>query len=227
MNQDPYAPFGSPDPSSAPAPPPRRRVPRLAVAAGTIAFCALAGAGVAFAVSGGSSSSSSSSSPSTASPTQSSSPTSLPAKAAPRPGFRFGRLGGGMGLGDVLHGQFTVKQGNSYVVEAVQRGQVSSVSATSLTVKSSDGFTQTYGIEKSTVVDSQSEGIGSVASGDQVAVRAVVHGATETASDVVDQTKIRSGHAAFGFGPGGQVPAAGFPLPGGGPGPADSPAEAE
>jgi hypothetical protein len=47
----------------------------------------------------------------------------------------------------VLHGQVTIqKPGGGYETLDVQRGTVTAVSATSLTVKSTDGYTTTYAV---------------------------------------------------------------------------------
>ena len=53
---------------------------------------------------------------------------------------------------DVLHGSLTVKTDTGTKVVDIQRGEVTAASATSVTVKSSDGFTATYAIGDSTVV---------------------------------------------------------------------------
>ncbi|MFC6237440.1 hypothetical protein [Longivirga aurantiaca] len=53
---------------------------------------------------------------------------------------------------DVLHGSLTVKTDTGTKVVDVQRGEITAASATSVTVKSSDGFTATYAIGDSTVV---------------------------------------------------------------------------
>jgi hypothetical protein len=55
-----------------------------------------------------------------------------------------GRLGGLLG-GGALHGTVTATVNGSPQALVFQRGQVSAVSATSITLKSSDGFSGTYG----------------------------------------------------------------------------------
>ena len=56
-----------------------------------------------------------------------------------------GRAGLGMGLGMGIHGSFVVpKQGGGYQTVDTQVGTVTGVSSTSITVRSVDGFTQTY-----------------------------------------------------------------------------------
>lgn len=62
-----------------------------------------------------------------------------------------GGLGAGM-LGQVLHGEFVVVQGTTNVTMVEQSGTVTGVSGQSVTVKSSDGYQQTYAISSSTQV---------------------------------------------------------------------------
>lgn len=79
---------------------------------------------------------------------------------------------GAMGLGDVQHGEFTVQQNGSAVVMTLQRGVVTKVSATSVTVKSDDGFSATYAIASDTRGRT-----GALANGDSVLVVAEKAGA--------------------------------------------------
>ncbi|MEI8408959.1 MULTISPECIES: hypothetical protein [unclassified Kribbella] len=49
-------------------------------------------------------------------------------------------------FGDALHGEFvTAKDGGGYETIATQKGEVTAVSTTSITVKSADGYSRTYG----------------------------------------------------------------------------------
>lgn len=58
-----------------------------------------------------------------------------------------GGLGmGSAGLNAAVHSEYVVLQGSSYVTMAGQTGTVTEVSATSLTVKSDDGFSRTYAV---------------------------------------------------------------------------------
>lgn len=116
-------------------------------------------------------------------------------------GLGIGGLGGLGGLGGgAIHGQLTVpKSGGGYQTVDVQSGTVSSVSPTSITVKSADGFTATYAVTSSTEVNAESAGIGSVKSGDTVFVMATTSGSSATASDVTDITSIKNSRGAFGF----------------------------
>ena len=108
-------------------------------------------------------------------------------------GFAFG------GLFGAVHGQFVVpKSGGGYQTVDTQRGSVTGVSATSITVKSADGFTKTYQVTSSTNVDAQRDGIGSVKTGNQVAVTATVSGTTSTAVSILDFTLLPM-HAGPGW----------------------------
>ena len=109
--------------------------------------------------------------------------------------FARGPLGAGL-----IHGEFTVpKSGGGYQTIVVQRGTVTAVSGTSITVKSSDGYTLTYAVPSKTVVGAQAAGIGSVKKGDTVFVTATVSGTTATAVSILDATAIKSGHASVGY----------------------------
>jgi len=129
----------------------------------------------------------------------------LAATAAPAPpGFR--HFGPGPGLGGflfgALHGQFVIrKPGGGYETVDVQNGQVTAVSTTSITLKSADGFTKSYRVTSSTLVDAQRDGIGSVKVGNQASVQATVSGSTATAISIEDLTLLQQGRPAFGLGP--------------------------
>lgn len=94
----------------------------------------------------------------------SSSSTTTQAQAGGPGGMGQGRGGpGGGGLMDALHGTFTVSDGNgTYTEEAMQTGTVTAVDSSSITAKSTDGYTKTY-----KVTSSQLSGI---ATGDTVTV---------------------------------------------------------
>jgi hypothetical protein len=117
-----------------------------------------------------------------------------------RPAFPHrGRPGGmGFGLGGVfgaVHGEFVVpKSGGGFQTIDTQRGSVTAVSATSITVKSADGFIKTYQVMSSTNVDAQRNGIGSVKTGHQVVVTATVSGGTATAVSILDFTLLPAMH---------------------------------
>jgi hypothetical protein len=199
--------------SDAPPPPaPRRRLvsrlPRAAVAGGVAAVVALGAAGIAFAASNGSSTGSAnpaagSSSSSTTSPTTT--PNKAPNGHGPGRFFRGGGFGGPgfggfAGPGSIVHGTITTHTPSGYKTIEIQTGQVTSVSSSSITVKSSDGWTHTYVVTSKTVVDSQAGGISSVAAKDQVSLQATPQAGKDTAVNIVDITKVGSSRQSFGFG---------------------------
>ena len=191
---------------------PRRRLSRPVVAVGLTALLASAGAGAAFAVSGGGSASA----PQAASVAASGgSSTTTPSSVPAGHHHHRGMMGGGMfggGMGAVIHGSGTVRTATGYKTVDVQTGTVDSVTATALTVISSDNFKQTYTIAPSTVVDAQAGGISTVQKGDTVRVVAEPSGSTVTATDVMDQTRIGDSRRGFGFGPAAGAPGQGGPL---------------
>ena len=136
------------------------------VLAGVAVVALLGGAGAAVA-STGSGSPAGSPSAVAASPAPSPAQQGVPGPGGPAgPGFR--RLGPGAGFGGLfgaLHGQVVVaKPGGGYQTVDVQNGQVMAVSTTSITLKSADGFSKSYAVAGSTIVDAQRDGIGSVRS---------------------------------------------------------------
>ena len=128
--------------------------------------------------------------------------------AARGAGSGYHRFGGGFGFGfgglfGALHGQLVVaKPGGGYQTVDVQTGQVTAVSTTSITLKSADGFTKSYTVTSSTLVDAQRDGIGSVKVGNQATMQATVSGSSATATSITDLTLLQQGHAGFGSGPG-------------------------
>jgi hypothetical protein len=102
-----------------------------------------------------------------------------------------GGLGLGLGLGGAIHGTFvTPKQGGGYQTIDTQTGSVTSVSSTSITVRSTDGFTQSYAVDATTIVHAQRDGIGSVKVGDEVSVVATEASGKRTAVEIVDRTQV-------------------------------------
>lgn len=75
----------------------------------------------------------------------------------------------------VLHGELTVQGAGGPTVVAVQRGKVTAASASSLTVRSSDGFTATYAVSSTTSVrrDRKTATADALVVGDAALVRAV------------------------------------------------------
>jgi len=99
--------------------------------------------------------------------------------------------------GAVIHGQYTVPDGtNSFQTDDIQVGKASAVSANAITVTSADNFSHPYVVTANTIVDSQRDGIATVANGDEVRVLATTSKTGDTATSVMDMTKL----AASGFG---------------------------
>jgi hypothetical protein len=162
-----------------------RKLPgRPLILAGVAVVALLGGAGVAMAATSGSPASGTAASPAGGT-------VATPSPSA-RPAFPHQGRPGGFGLGfggpfGAVHGQFVVpKSGGGYQTIDTQRGAVTAVSATSITVKSADGFVKTYQVVSSTNVDAQRDGISTVKSGHQVAVTATASGSTVTASSILD-----------------------------------------
>jgi hypothetical protein len=136
---------------------------------------------------------------------QSSSPSQTPNSGTRRPGLGFGPGGFGhfwFGFG-ALHGEFTIPApGGGYQTLAVQTGQVTSVSASSIAVKSEDGFVRTYSVDDSTLVTAGNNGISDVKTGDTVRVVAVVSGGKARAVDIVDATTVQQSRGRWAPFPG-------------------------
>jgi hypothetical protein len=100
----------------------------------------------------------------------------------------------GVGGGDAIHGSFvTAKQGGGFQTVDTQRGTVTGVSTTSITVRSADGFTATYTVDPGTLVHAQRDGIASVTTGDEVGVTAIESGSDKKAVSIVDTTQLGAG----------------------------------
>jgi hypothetical protein len=112
------------------------------------------------------------------------------------PGRRGGPFGGPGRLGGLrgaLHGEFTTRApGGGYQVLAMQAGQATAVSATSITVKSADGYEHTYTVGDTTDVLAGDNGIADVKTGDDVRVLATVKGGTYAAVEVADTTRLKN-----------------------------------
>ncbi len=154
--------FTPPPPRSGDSPRPRRRrSSRLTKTAAGLAVILGAGAG------GAAVASATSSGPPTNTPAASASPTTT--SSAPNSAFRGGpgrrgfffpagpgpiAFGSGFaGPDGAIHGSLTVKGPNGgYETVDTQYGTAEAVSSSSITVKSADGFSQTYTVSASTVV---------------------------------------------------------------------------
>ena len=166
---------------------PRPRAHKLGLLA--VAIVAVLGIGVAVAAAQTDSTASSSTTT-----------TAAPGLGGPGPGFGRkapgrDRLGmKGLGLpGGAIHGEFTVPDGNGgFRTMTVQTGTVTSVSTTSIEVKSADGFTKKYAVDDGTLVNAGRDGIANVKAGDTVTVRALGSGSTAKAVAVNDLTNIKA-----------------------------------
>ena len=95
-----------------------------------------------------------------------------------------GGPGGAGSLAAALHGEYVVSDGDSgYTTELMQNGEVTAISATSVTAASDDGYTKTYTIDAGTVLGNGSD---DVATGDEVTIVASVSGDTATADSVTE-----------------------------------------
>jgi hypothetical protein len=144
---------------------------KVALVAGT-AVLALAGIGTGAAFAAGSTSSS------TPAPSGGATPATSTAPAKHHPGL----------LARTEHGQVTVRTKQGDQTLDLQHGQVTSVSATSITVRSRDGFTATYTVNGNAKVrkEKQASSISNVSTGDRVEVVAVHSGTTDTVRRIAD-----------------------------------------
>ena len=108
-------------------------------------------------------------------------------------GFGIGGVFGlpGIGPGDALHGTAVVrKPDGTFQTLAAQQGKVTSVSATAISVKSDDGYSATYVVDKDTVVGPGGK-LTDIKTGADVAVTATVTGTTSTATRIIDLAGIK------------------------------------
>jgi hypothetical protein len=133
--------------------------------------------------------------------------------ATPAPGGKAFKHGMGLlrgrghllGMGGALHGSFVVPDGSGgYRTLMMQRGAATKVSDTSITVRSEDGFEQTYAITADTAVGADRQGVNGIAKGADVAVTGEKKGSGVTALHVADLA-VFGGHGIGpdGIGPGG------------------------
>jgi hypothetical protein len=115
------------------------------------------------------------------------------------PMLRHGMTGKGLGgmlggplLGAPLHGSYVVEDPDGgYRTVLTQRGKVTSVSGTSLTVRSADGFEATYRLTDDTSVLSGTDGTDDIAKGADVAVTGLRDGGSPRAVNVVDLSQLQ------------------------------------
>jgi hypothetical protein len=202
-------PTGSVPPSDVPlgtasevASPPRRSRVGTGIAVAAVGIGALGLVGTAYAATGSPSPSPSSGSGSGTATPEGERPAlpGSPDSATPgerRGGHHGGGPGIGMGMrgpGMGIHGSFvTPKQGGGYQTIHTQRGVVSAVSSTAITVTSEDGYTKKYVVTADTVVNAQRDGIGSIEVDDEVMVIGVEDGDEVTAVQIMDRTRVKDG----------------------------------
>ena len=189
-----------------------RRFERVPMIAGAVVISFfLVGLGVAYAQS------ESSSTTSTTLPVVAPPPSGqiAPAPAQPAPNAKGERRGhhgpfgkffglggfGHFGRGGPLHGEFTIRKpdGTGFQTVAVQTGEVTAVSSSSITVKSEDGFSRTYSVDENTVVGAGRDGIGTVKTGDTVRIAGVVDGGQAKAAAILDSTSLGKIGEHWGF----------------------------
>jgi hypothetical protein len=94
-----------------------------------------------------------------------------------------------LGAGGPVHGEFVVPNGSGgFRTVVVQRGEVTSVSATQITVLSKDKFTATYAVTAETLVNAARDGISTIKKGATVNIAATKAGGKLTAVHIGDQT---------------------------------------
>lgn len=109
-------------------------------------------------------------------------PDVLFSKGFPGRGPRFGS-----GFGPGIHSEVTFEHPEGkYQTTATQLGKVVSVSPTSITLESDDGYKRTYAVNEDTVVTAGRDGIGNLKNGDTVHLVAQVEGGEARATQVVD-----------------------------------------
>jgi hypothetical protein len=112
----------------------------------------------------------------------------------PHHGFGPG-FGPGFGMGPglvprVLHGTFVVPDGDGgHRTVLVQHGEVTDVTATSVTLRSEDGYSATYELTDDTVWFGGADGVDDVEEGDRLGVSGARSGGTTRALHVMDLSR--------------------------------------
>lgn len=97
----------------------------------------------------------------------------------------------GADVDGILHGEVVLsKEGGGTQTVLVQKGAVTAVSATEVTVKSTDGFTTAYAVNGDTKVRADEDRIESVAKDEEVLVVAPKSGDKRTATVLIDLTDV-------------------------------------
>lgn len=118
-----------------------------------------------------------------------------------------GRMMGGQGMvmREALHGDFVVSDGNGgYVTERMQTGEITEISATSISLTSKDGYKQVY------TIDSSTRKTGDPKTGETVTVNATVSGNTATATTIGKPGQLQRGQNGQGGQPGQGGPRRGY-----------------
>jgi hypothetical protein len=135
-----------------------------------------------------------------------SSPSPKPSAGVP---FRHGPGGMGLGLlgpmgaGRMLHGEATLaKQGGGTVVVRFQNGTISDISGSTITVKSTDGFTSTFTVDGTTriTLNGTDGTLSKLAKNDKVRVVGVQNGSSTVAKMVLDGVPPRGMFGGGGLG---------------------------
>ncbi|WP_250283705.1 MULTISPECIES: hypothetical protein [unclassified Frankia] len=94
----------------------------------------------------------------------------------------------GVDVSRPLHGDATVRTDDGYQVITYQRGELTSLSQTSVTISSKDGYKATYAVTGDTDLwaDGDDAGIGDFRTGTTVVVAATVDGDTRTAEHLAE-----------------------------------------
>jgi len=101
-----------------------------------------------------------------------------------------GHRSDGAGPGHLLHGQSVVQTRAGLRTVDVQRGDITAVDATSITIKSPDGFVGSYSVTAETKVrkDGATVAITTLKVGDKAGVRALEADGKKTARAVIERT---------------------------------------
>ncbi len=114
------------------------------------------------------------------------------------PGGQGGQTGRMPGMGvpmDALHGDFVVSDRNGgYTTQRLQTGEITEISATSISLTSKDGYKQVY------TIDSATRKTGDPKTGNTVTVIAKVSGNTATATTIGQSGQLQRGQGQPGEG---------------------------
>ncbi|MGJ7905345.1 hypothetical protein ACOQFL_02560 [Actinopolyspora sp. H202] len=117
--------------------------------------------------------------------------------------------GSGAVLSDAMHGEFTVRtEQGTYRTKRLQRGTLTAVDDTEITVRSGDDYRRDYAVNSETVVDSGRTSLDELEQGQSVTVVATLSGDDATATTISGQ---QSGNGSGNNGTG----SGGFPGRGG------------